>query len=1591
MATLQEVLNQISGNQTQQLTPPATGIPSALPQGSVREDFLPALEFPPTAPINQPAQLPAVSRETLPFEGLGVTTPPTQPQSEFSGLSLSQGLEAIARKNFAPDAVEGSLLARPFKAAVGAAADLSRFGSDALKQALSGVPVAPVTPFEFPDQQPINVMTPLERAYVSSGFVQIPGVPGLAVIPKPEAGKVENFFAELGYDVAKGVPNYVDKLLGFFTGTAEQLVLPERHGDITPGHVGAELATGAKDLIANAILAGGHRIDGFYERVIEGVTPLDPEFYETGTKFSDIPGQTTPIEAAIEFVTGKPFEDALRDAVIQTQQAPEDILFGLQIGRALPKQVAGIARGGSNLMRRVTGREKINVSGTEADLLTDKPEVTSDRLRRAETQGIDQFRRRQIEEAFGEEIPLTEIETQRLQGRPDLLRRHLTAEEGIGEVLPGIEQLDQPRLAEPTQIGPTEASADVFRRSLLENERIRQSQQGQQLLTEQLRQQERIAPSEPPKFEKVTFTEDIEAAAPKPQKPSKAAPKKQVEPAEIAEKVGKVKFDGELLSKEDIRFLEEKGKKVDQAFNFTITEKGKETTLSIPVKGFSEAKLRERVTEKLEKIKEPTPKTEAPKEITEPSLKAEPGATVEEVRLIDSIREGQLILESGKKVSGKKMTAEELKVVEKSIESSKKELLELQKPTEKKIEPGDIAKGGAAGLATAGAVKLLSDDDTDVGAAALFPLLLFGKKKKGGKGEITAALKELKKGKASPPLVKLREIHKGSVAPEHLRTGFKISPEELKDIKRQAAKETGIKLKERSDGSLVAPPGAGVKLSRKMDQIRQQRLLDQAKEAGIAVRTTKTGRPVPNVRKSGIAVPIDFAKYKSFKDVKAGIFGGTKDITRIIQEADGSLSAKQKVDIPGQAGPLEQNVLFRTRDLEKSKFEWMGEQQDVLNKIFEGLSKDELKNVTTILEGISPRGAFVDAKLLRNKFKGVTTDIDLIKRAQELRKWYDSALSRQNEVRSLREQSEIPRRQFYSPQELQEVSLWQKTFGLRKVPEDIMTRPELPDYIKPDAQFNPRAMAREAEVPNFLQERNAAKLAENYANTAAADIFNTSIIQNNKAFAQQMESMGFENTARAIQDWTAESYAGVRSSVDRAAALHPTVRKGMRFWRRALNRSVFPLNLSWNMIVQTSSANLTVARYGGIASAKGLKNWFLDPSFRKQARDNAYSLIVKSQKVGKISQQDVAAAGIGIVKTAATRTKLDSVVDAANLLTETIEGHLTGWSVATAFERGKKLGLEGKALWEYASDGGAKTQSMYNNPDLPGMLRSEIVKTIAPFQTFSFELFNTLREVGGRTGMSPGTFKQRVAFVIRLVGGGLAINYAGNAISGREPWSIQSFIPFYSTLFEPVQNAFLGKTPVSGSGRGLPAPTGIGVQFGQAVHKYFQTGDETKLRQFMIRYLPGMAGIPGGTQINRTVDGLIAVSQGGVFDSAGRLKFPVTEQQDQMKAILGGPFTTGPGKEFIQERKEGILDKILSEVDPEKRQKAAENRVINLISFGNEKLAREEFNEWNDSHPDNKLDDFKRLKIKGTSRNRDRQNRKRREERKLQQEKRQGK
>ncbi|MBW2006274.1 MAG: hypothetical protein JRI72_17055, partial [Deltaproteobacteria bacterium] len=677
----------------------------------------------------------------------------------------------------------------------------------------------------------------------------------------------------------------------------------------------------------------------------------------------------------------------------------------------------------------------------------------------------------------------------------------------------------------------------------------------------------------------------------------------------------------------------------------------------------------------------------------------------------------------------------------------------------------------------------------------------------------------------------------------------------------------------------------------------------------IATYLTREGKLKPAVRKSGYYALKEFADaFDKSMDI-GKLTGAWTDPTRILQQLDAGK----------WAGMAQKHIGWPTRMTTQAKLRWADNHKSSLSKIFEDYkitSGKKRRTAGDLLEHIDNERLNISAReLLKIKdidkaLKGYKdrTKLVLIEGVKKLRKLSNQLLDEQNQARGLRGQEKIPYRKFYRTWII-DTNLWSKLLGQVVKPKEIMERPEMPDFIKPNQRFNPRAEARRGLLAKYPKERDIGILLSDYIETAAKDIFDTNIVHNNKIHVAVLRGKGLENAATAIETWTEEAYAGVNPRLTRWAkeSIPSLIRGGALKIRRNLTRAVFPLNWSWNAFIQTSSAGLTYARYGEVATLAGLK-YFYDPVMRKAIKQNAYSSIIKSRWGGKTHYQDIQNS---ILKNKRLDIKrIEKAEDFANFLTSAIEDGLTGHAVAAAYYDGKvRLKLKGRELWEYASEGGAKTQSMYNYQDLPGLLRAREVGAAAPFQTFAFEVFNTVREMNlpvvrkviGKTGLyetmtadsvaGKALLSKRLKMFARWTAAVIITDAVVEKAIGRKPWVLSSFLPFIGYI--------LGGKMITGyPGRGPDfAPKRYIEDFRKGISDLLMYGSFKKLRKFMLRY-----HMLAGVQIERTLEGIEAVAEGGrVKDVRGRLMYRI-KPEDYLKAITMGPARTEAGKKYYKKK-----------------------------------------------------------------------------------------
>ena len=693
---------------------------------------------------------------------------------------------------------------------------------------------------------------------------------------------------------------------------------------------------------------------------------------------------------------------------------------------------------------------------------------------------------------------------------------------------------------------------------------------------------------------------------------------------------------------------------------------------------------------------------------------------------------------------------------------------------------------------------------------------------------------------------------------------------------------------------------------------------DPTSEEYIATYKTKEGKVKPALRQSGYYALPEFAD----------AFDKTMDIGKLTAAWTDPTRMLEQLDQGKWGGMAQKHILWPTRMTVQAKLRWSDRHKADLNEIFEKhkiTSGRKRKAAGDILEQIDnerlniPVNDLLQIKEIKEAVKRYKpkTQATIVEGTKSLRGLLNKLLDEENKARVLRGQKAIPYRKFYRTW-IMEANLWAKLSGQRIKPKEIMESPEMPDFIKPNNAFISHAERRTGLLAEYHKERDIGLLLSDYIETAAKDIFDTNIVHNNKIHTSVLRGKGLENAANAIDSWTAEAFAGISPRLTRWAkeTIPPAIRGTALKIRRNLTRAVFPLNWTWNAFIQTSSSGITYARYGNKATLAGLK--YFTPTMRRAIKQNAYSGIIKRRWGGKTHYQDIQNS---ILKNKRLDAKpIEKAEDFANFLTSAVEDALTGHAISAAYYDGKtRLNLKGRELWEYASEGGAKTQSMYNYQDLPGLLRAKEVGTLMPFQTFAFEVFNTVREMNipvirrviGKTGLyetmnassvaGKALLSKRLMMIARWTAAIAVTNAVVEKAIGRKPWVLSSFLPFLGYI--------LGGKMVTGyPGRGPDfTPKRYIDDFRRGITDVLVSEDFMKLRKWAIKY-HALAGV----QIERMIEGIEAVSkEGRVKDIKGRMLYKI-KTEDYLKALIMGPTRTEAARKYYEKRDQGssLLEKL---------------------------------------------------------------------------------
>lgn len=244
--------------------------------------------------------------------------------------------------------------------------------------------------------------------------------------------------------------------------------------------------------------------------------------------------------------------------------------------------------------------------------------------------------------------------------------------------------------------------------------------------------------------------------------------------------------------------------------------------------------------------------------------------------------------------------------------------------------------------------------------------------------------------------------------------------------------------------------------------------------------------------------------------------------------------------------------------------------------------------------------------------------------------------------------------------------------------------------------------------------------------------------------------------------------------------------------------------------------------------------------------------------------------------------------------------------------KGLRKGMSEEEAIDYAKSIVRKTQFNYDSVDTPVALSSDLVKTLAQFQTY------TVKQTEFLAGLAAD---RNFGALARYVVGGLAFVYTIGQAFGMEEKELAPMFRFDGppSLKFPIElaKAAFGTEDDYGNERDL----------------------EKKIRD-VSKTLWGY--VPGGMQLKKTIQGLEAVGEGGSYDVAGRKQFEVggTPAKD-LQAILFGKYASDESEQYFEkgsgDKELDKLKKIDNKAKAKERERVKEE-VDNLRGASKEEV-----------------------------------------------------
>jgi len=525
-------------------------------------------------------------------------------------------------------------------------------------------------------------------------------------------------------------------------------------------------------------------------------------------------------------------------------------------------------------------------------------------------------------------------------------------------------------------------------------------------------------------------------------------------------------------------------------------------------------------------------------------------------------------------------------------------------------------------------------------------------------------------------------------------------------------------------------------------------------------------------------------------------------------------------------------------------------------------------------------------------------DSEMVEAAKSIRQHYVETLEQVNKARVARGQEAIPARKNYMTHMVELIKEGDAGSGRGLIS---------------DEKFNPSALARAKNLQDY--EKNVYKTLDVYNRRVANEIHLTPAIKEMKELQSALTKDGNTSGAEFVGRYIKEGLLGETPAADAAIGLMKGSKAYNVVQRINMARSLGGIvgNLRFLTVTQPASLSLAVGKAGPKNFLKGVFNYLTDPALRKEIKELNVVRLKSSQNIGT-----TAGGQLDFQKGTIYKTRIQSFNDVLGSASNWLEKHITGISASAGKQRARQIGLKGKDQDMFAGHIAEVTQSMYSPETRAQLLNNISIRAGFPFQTFAFESYRHLKNIAGKgTGGIPLEMSKRFQQGIGLVVSTMLYNYMTEKTTGSKVTTPGSTIPLAGNLLDRSLKAV--GVAKDAPDRPTTAPEADIEKLTRGIGDFAKDGDTTKLRQLLIFWGTGLAGLGGGAQVSRMVDGLISVMEGESRTPSGNKRFDVEPGFDSFKAILYGPYSTKGGQEYV---------KSLGETESAKKKKKGKNEVL---------------------------------------------------------------